>query len=384
MGAEAIATNLRRLRLAQGLTQEQAAESAGISKGAYRNIEGRKSVPRVDTLHRLAEALEVPIQDLVTPAPELRRVRFRSFKKLRTRAEILVAVGRWLADFNGLEELLGARVPYALAAGKGAAARRRAGVSPQRAAAQARERMGLDPGEPVRDICGLLEARGIKVYPYTVASDAFFGLSVAAADGGPAIVVNTWDRISVERWIFTAAHELGHLLLHLDDYDVAQREEEKRQEKEANLFASYFLMPEEVFAKEWAETYGMAFVDRVLKVKRIFRVSYRTVLYRLSEALSIPDLWRRFQLDYRQRTGKPLLKEDEPDALAEDAFRASFPENTRAGEPEDLSPLDFVEDRLSCLVRKAIEGEEISLARGAEILGLSLGDMRQLAGSWVG
>jgi len=384
MGAEAIATNLRRLRLAQGLTQEQAAESAGISKGAYRNIEGRKSVPRVDTLHRLAEALEVPIQDLVTPAPELRRVRFRSFKKLRTRAEILVAVGRWLADFNGLEELLRARVPYALAAGKGAAARRRAGVSPQRAAAQARERMGLDPGEPVRDICGLLEARGIKVYPYTVASDAFFGLSVAAADGGPAIVVNTWDRISVERWIFTAAHELGHLLLHLDDYDVAQREEEKRQEKEANLFASYFLMPEEVFAKEWAETYGMAFVDRVLKVKRIFRVSYRTVLYRLSEALSIPDLWRRFQLDYRQRTGKPLLKEDEPDALAEDAFRASFPENTRAGEPEDLSPLDFVEDRLSCLVRKAIEGEEISLARGAEILGLSLGDMRQLAGSWVG
>lgn len=384
MGAEAIATNLRRLRLAQGLTQEQAAESAGISKGAYRNIEGRKSVPRVDTLHRLAEALEVPIQDLVTPAPELRRVRFRSFKKLRTRAEILVAVGRWLADFNGLEELLGARVPYALAAGKGAAAHRRAGVSPQRAAAQARERMRLDPGEPVRDICGLLEARGIKVYPYTVASDAFFGLSVAAPDGGPAIVVNTWDRISVERWIFTAAHELGHLLLHLDDYDVAQRDEEKRQEKEANLFASYFLMPEEVFAKEWSETYGMAFVDRVLKVKRIFRVSYRTVLYRLSEALGIPDLWRRFQLDYRQRTGKTLLKDDEPEALAADAFRASFPEHSRAGEPEDLSPLDFVEDRLSCLVRKAIEGEEISLARGAEILGLSLGDMRQLAGSWVG
>lgn len=382
MAAEAIAANLRRLRLAKGLTQVQAAEAAGISKGAYRNIELRKSEPRADTLQRLAAALEVRIQDLVTPAAELRQVRFRSFKKLRTHEEILVAVGRWLADFNGLEELLGAQVPYRLANGRGIG--RRAAPSPERVAARARERMGLGPSEPVRDICGLLEAHGIKVYPYTVASEAFFGLSVAPADGGPAIVVNTWERISVERWIFTAAHELGHLLLHLDDYDVAERHEERRQEKEANVFASHFLMPEEVFAKEWAETYGMAFVDRVLKVKRIFRVSYRTVLYRLSEQYPGPGLWKRFQRDYLQRTGKTLLKDDEPEALAADAFKASFPEHSRAGEPEDLSPLDFVEDRLSRLVRRAIEGEEISLARGAEILDLSLGDMRQLAGSWVG
>lgn len=384
MGAEAIAANLRRLRLAHGLTQVQAAEAAGISKGAYRNIEGRKSVPRADTLHRLAEALEVGIQDLVTPAPELRRVRFRSFKRLRTREQILVAVGRWLADFNGLEELLGAKIPYQLAPRKGTAAGRRPPPSPRHAAARTREWMGLDPGEPVRDICGLLEAHGIKVYPLSVASDAFFGLSVAPADGGPAVVVNTWERISVERWIFTAAHELGHLLLHLEDYDVVQRDEERRQEKEANLFASYFLMPQEVFAKEWGETYGMAFVERVLKVKRIFRVSYRTVLYRLSEAHPGAELWKRFQIDFLRRTGKTLLKDDEPVALAADAFRASFPEDTRAGEPEDLSPLDFVEDRLSCLVRKAVEGDEITLARGAEILGLSLGDMRQLASAWVG
>ena len=202
--------------------------------------------------------------------------------------------------------------------------------------------------------------------------------------GGPAIAVNTWDRISVERWIFTAAHELGHLLLHLEDYDVAEREEEREQEKEANLFASHFLMPAEVFEREWAETYGMAFVDRVLKVKRIFRVSYRTVLYRLSEHHPGPELWKRFQVDYRRRTGRSLLKDAEPEALAADEFRASFPEHSRAGEPEDLSPLDFVEDRLSCLVRTAVEGEEISLARGAEILGLSLADMRQLASSWVG
>src|SRR4029079_8029249 len=97
------------------------------------------------------------------------------------------------------------------------------------------------------------------------------------------IAVNTWDRISVERWIFTGAHELGHLVLHLGDYEVDRKEEEARQEREANLFASHFLMPPEVFRKEWSETYGMSFVARVFKVKRMFRVSYRTVLFRLAE-----------------------------------------------------------------------------------------------------
>jgi len=34
-----------------------------------------------------------------------------------------------------------------------------------------------------------------------------------------------WERLSVERWIFTAAHELGHLLLHLDAYDVSKTDD---------------------------------------------------------------------------------------------------------------------------------------------------------------
>src|SRR5207245_1218913 len=120
---------------------------------------------------------------------------------------------------------------------------------------------------------------GVKVCAMRIASDAFFGLSVAKSDGGPAIAVNVWDRISVERWIFTAAHELGHLLLHFSAYDVARTAEDKSEENEANQFASHFLMPDDVFRSEWDEARGHGLVDRVFKVKRIFHVSYRTVLY---------------------------------------------------------------------------------------------------------
>jgi Zn-dependent peptidase ImmA (M78 family)/DNA-binding XRE family transcriptional regulator len=381
MSKDIIGTNLRRMRLARGLTQDELAARVGITRLAYRNLEAGVSLPKSETLLALARALAVGTSDLVTPAAELRHVRFRSFSRLNTRDQILFEVGRRLRDYNEVEEILEDRAEYTLSGTFSLGGER----APEKAAARVRERFGLAPDEPVRDLCGLLEANGVKVLPLRIVSDAFFGLSVAAVDGGPAIAVNIWERISVERRIFTAAHELGHLVLHLAEYRVDCKQEEAEQEKAANLFAAHLLMPPGVFGKEWDETYGMAFIDRVLKVKRIFRVSYRTVLYRLSEMGVVgTDVWQRFQTEYKKRHGRTLLKSDEPAALAADAFRASFPEPSRAGEPEELSPADFMDDRLLRLVRTAIECAAITLARGAEILGLSLLEMRQLSASWVG
>ena len=39
-------------------------------------------------------------------------------------------------------------------------------------------------------------------------------------------------------------------------------------------------MPEAAFASGWEDTRRHSLVVRVLRVKRIFRVSYKTVLYR--------------------------------------------------------------------------------------------------------
>jgi Zn-dependent peptidase ImmA (M78 family)/DNA-binding XRE family transcriptional regulator len=383
MAENTIALNLRRLRNAKEVTQESVAEMAGLSRAAYRKIETGKSEPRVRTLQAIAGALGVSLQDLVAPARELAAVRFRSRKRLRSRAQILAYVARWLADFNEVEEILGDKVESGMM-GLAPKGRPPADLAVQ-AAGKVREAFGIGPDEPIRDICGLLEAHGIKVGSVSVASNEFFGLSVAPSDGGPAIVVNTWDRISVERWIFTAAHELGHLVLHLADYDVHETDETEDHEKQANAFAAAFLMPEATFRKQWDETYGLPLVDRVLKIKRIFRVSYRTVLHRLAARGVVPgNVWARLQGDYQRRHGRTLLRDDEPEALTKDAFRASFPENLAAAEPEHLSRIDFAGDRLSRLVRRAIEEKKLSLGRGAEILHRSLQEMRDLAASWVG
>lgn len=383
MAENTIALNLRRLRNVKSFTQVELAERAGLSRAAYRNIETGKSEPKVSNLQSIASVLEVSIEQLVAPVRELRAVRFRSSKRMRSREQILVNVGCWLGDFTDIEEILDDRVEYKFGEiHKQLKTRKNRGKA---AATLVRDVLGLDAEEPVRDICGLLQSAGVKVGEQKIASPGFFGLSVAAEDGGPAVVVNTWARISVERWIFTAAHELGHLILHLSDYDVVNADEEECHEAEANAFASEFLMPEISFQKEWNETYGLAFVDRVLKVKRIFRVSYRTVLHRIAAKYQGPEnIWIRFQMDYKRRSGRTLLRDDEPDSLAQDAFRASFPEADLAQEPSHLSPKDFTQDRLSKLVRQAIEQEKISIGRGAEILELSLQGMRELSASWVG
>src|SRR5260370_19636641 len=253
VGPELIAANLRRLREQHGLTQQELAEAAGLSRVAYRNIETRKSVPRADTLHALATVLGVGIEALVSPVPHLQYVRFRSRRRLNSREQVLAEVARVLVDFNQLEEMLGERKrPKTIALQSKTTGIERA----KYIAAAVRKAFKREESEPIRNICGLLEEHGFKVLLVNVASDGFFGLSVSAQDGGPAIVVNNWERISVERRIFTAAHELGHLLMHLNAFNIDQPDENEAEEKDADFFAAHFLLPNKVFEEEWNATYG--------------------------------------------------------------------------------------------------------------------------------
>ena len=375
-GKNHIAANIARLRLDRQLTQEELAKKAGLSRIALGKIERGTVVPRARTLDALGKALQVPLGDLVTPVRPLETVRFRAQARILGRAQILAEVAKWLDAYTQVEADLGESCPFRFES-----VRTRAG-DPAETAEAARKAIRFAPNEPVRDICGLLEENGVKLLLLDKKSDSFFGLSVAAGDGGPAVVVNTWDRISVERWIFTAVHELGHLLLHPTEYQRDATEPSVRTEREADAFASHFLMPEGAFTSEWDETRGLSLLARVLKVKRIFRVSHKTVLYRLVESgRETSDIWRAFQRQHLQRFGKTLRKTQEPEALDKSEFAWNW---SRSGEPEGLSRHDFVENRLSRLVREALEQGHLSIGRAAEILGLSREEMRSQVREWAG
>ena len=66
---EVVAVNLRRLRHAKGMTQEELAEKAGLSARHIGVIERAEGSATVTALGQIADALEVDASELVRALP---------------------------------------------------------------------------------------------------------------------------------------------------------------------------------------------------------------------------------------------------------------------------------------------------------------------------
>jgi len=357
-----LAINLMRLRKLNGLTQQAAAEASGISRVAYRNLEKGDAEPRQNTLQALANALNASVMDLLSPVPQFKSLRYRANPKMSEQEcaqgqQIVVRTGNWLQDFNELESMLNKKC-----SGKIKPARK--GTKPKTAAARLRAKLLPQDCDCVPDICELLEQAGIKISLFNFHMAELSGLSIGAADGGPAIAINTAKIMSVERQLFSMAHELGHLVLHQDSYGKESDEIPIEQEREADAFAAAFLVPEDLFAREWEENRGLHWVDAILKTKRHFKISYQSVIHQLIEQEKLEDkgAYKKFRADYKDRYGKEL--------------------HWRNDEPCPLNRFDLVEDRFATLVRDALDKELITVSRAAEILDVGIEEMRERMRSW--
>lgn len=209
--SNSLGINLRRYRNLRGLTQEVLADKAGLSRVGYRNIETGKSEPNAKTLDELASVLGVNAFDLIAETPSPQSLRFRAHKRMSAfekaeREEDIVETMNWLSDFNELEAILKKKPACTVEP-------TRAKPSDIRRFAEKvrREYFEIACDECVPSIGDVLEQNGVKVRLSESRIKSFFGFSVGAKDGGPAVVVNRMEGIPVERQIFTAAHELGHL-----------------------------------------------------------------------------------------------------------------------------------------------------------------------------
>jgi len=361
---EVLAKNIYRLRKASGLKQDEVAEKAGLSRAAYLAIEKGKTNARSETLHRIAEAFNVSIRDLFMDVPELKSVRFRMSKiteqKRKAREQQIIKIAMWLKDYNFLEKELGKKKENKLAALKE--------KDPVKLARRIREKLGLDANQPIKDIYEVVNAAGIKLHLAEMPMDDFFGVSIGEDDGGPAISVNVSKGISIERQIFTVAHEMAHLIMHRDSFRPEMFNDEPDEEKEADKFAGYFLMPDEEFKKALERCKGMHWVDAILTVKRYFRVSYLTVIRRLLDLEMVDSsIYQKFNTEYKNMYNISLKNHQEPVALRE---------------PDSSSNNIIVEERLHSLVREAVEKDIITISKAAEILNISHHEMNTLANSW--
>jgi Zn-dependent peptidase ImmA (M78 family)/lambda repressor-like predicted transcriptional regulator len=368
-----IGDNVRRLMKLRALTIPKLSERTGMGTAALSNILNRKAEPRSSNLIKIADALGAPVQELLSDSPRLQSLRFRSAKSLSAREkaardQLKHDTALWLSDYRLLEELLAQPIEPVLSG-------RPARNAPE-AAMGARKQLGIDSRAPISDIAELIEKAGIRLRIRPFGYKKTFGLSVGEHDGGPAIVVNSESGIPIERQIFTVAHELGHLLLHKDSYDASREEESIEEEKEANLFAGVLLLPDDAFQAEWESARGLPWVDRVLRIKKLYMVSYLTVLVRLeqiSPGAGLQSLVKHFRAAYSSLKGHDLKDHYEPDAIESPVA---------SKDPFMLQPNDFVEERFARLVREAFEKNLISMGRAGEMMNRSLEDMRRLAKAW--
>lgn len=370
-----VSQNLVKLRVTNKYTQEFVAEHSDISLLAYRNIESGKSKPNLSTLEKIAKVYNVDVTDLLKETQQqILKVRFRALEKknIRKREDIISEISLWAEKYNKLVNQLNleSSFEYKLADIENTT------KDPIIMARKARKALGLK-NETVMDICNLIEFKaGIKVMAKQFNSDSFFGLSAEDIYGGKIIVVNTWDRISVERRIFSVAHELGHILMHFLNVKNDLTSEDKDEEKEANTFASHFLMPDSDFISVWNKSANCDFVDRVIRVKQIFRVSYQVVLYRLSEYVKNNninfDTWRTFAILYRKKYG---VKIDWKKEVA-----SNLDENSK--ELRALSNLFYSSGRLAELIKKAVDNNTISQNEAADILDLDTREISEFQKSW--
>jgi|SRR5579884_1217159 len=67
-----IAAQIREMRSAENLSQEDLAGRAGLSRAQLANIESQRQRPPVDVIYRLAAAMNVDPRDLLPPVETLK------------------------------------------------------------------------------------------------------------------------------------------------------------------------------------------------------------------------------------------------------------------------------------------------------------------------
>jgi transcriptional regulator with XRE-family HTH domain len=89
--ASRLASNVKQLRQARGLTQQKMAKLAGMPRATWANLESGAANPTLSVLRSVALALEVPLEELIaTPRADVKLFKKGSLPS-RTRSKVVVS-----------------------------------------------------------------------------------------------------------------------------------------------------------------------------------------------------------------------------------------------------------------------------------------------------
>ena len=272
--------NPKRLGLARRrrrLTGKDLATAARISAVTVSRIENGDNEPDAGTVARLAAALDYPEGFFFTDDPDeldTTAVSFRSLSKMSAK-ERDAAIGAGCLGLQLSDWLEG---QFDLPAANLLDLSHES--DPEAAARNLRAYWGLGE-KPIGNMLGLLEVHGVRVFSLSEATRMVDAFSFWR-DSRPFIFLNNYK--TAEHSIYDSAHELGHLVMHRH----AGAQPSRAAEREANQFASAFLMSANDVRSRLPR---FVTVDLIIKAKARWRVSAMAMAYRL-HALGMLTEWQ--------------------------------------------------------------------------------------------
>ncbi|WP_166483229.1 helix-turn-helix domain-containing protein [Streptomyces rhizosphaericus] len=277
-------TQARRLA---GLTKKDVSEQLGVTPAAVGQYETGVSKPRPDLVPLMAKILDVPMEFFIAGRPSHRldssMAHFRSLRstpKAQRERALAFAEQVWELTYTlerrvqlpqvDLPGFVGGEVHPGLALPS----------EPTAAAQELRRQWGLGDG-PVTHLVRRMEAHGIVVVLPAEADAAAATVDAFSSRPARPLVILTRNRANdVYRHRFTAAHELGHLVLHGDATG------DSRQEREADAFAAEFLTPQASILPLLPRRMDLS---QLASLRRAWGVSVHSFVYRCRELGVISD-----------------------------------------------------------------------------------------------
>lgn len=334
-----IGNNLKRARLFKNLSLAQAGKLLNMSATAISKYEKGLIVPDSTKLIEFANAYEVKSIDLIgeRKLPEMKFDSFRKKKKLTgKKLELLKdviqnAVANYL-DVLNLNKMGGIEVKLQHYNCSNL-------TDAEVAAEKYREYIKISNIQPISDLISILENLGIAIIQIKNKNNMFNdfdGLSEVV--GGIPFIVLLDDITDGARQRFTIAHELGHLVLNINDSEIDS-------EKLCNRFASSLLMPKETVVNEFGSFRKRISMFELKAYKEEYKVSCAAIVYRLKDLDIISDyLYKNLYINVNKIIGKVDKDPIEPE----------------------------ISNQFKRLVHKLESSEIISVSRACELLGVTI------------
>lgn len=335
--ARIFADNLKQARAMRMLSMRALASKIGISSASLSYYENAKRFPSGGHLVAVASALELPVDFFLNPRTGQLDTGSLSFRKLSSTSksvqESIAAKAkdalRRIAEamaISGSQSPVMQEVPSAKILDEHSA---------EDAAMRLRDAWNLGV-DPIKDVVDLLEQNGLVVLSFSMPVNVS---GFCGEWGGMRFVACNADHSAFRRRS-TLLHEVAHLLFECDDEKLAQH------------FAGAFLLPKESFSAEWGPLGRTKCPSdfELLRLKIMFGASMAAVVFRASQLGLLNDSQKKSFFIWH-----PKKKPEQGD------------ESNDFGEKPS---------RFRALVFALIQEGQITMSKGASLLGESIYDLR--------